>query len=436
MTPPMGFLRIPLILVICGLLALPAGAYVPPPVTILPSIPIPKGQLSITSHPDGATIYLGTSDTPGGTTNTVLTLVAVSYTVTLKKAGYADYTATVTVTAGSTTYLDATLTPLPTTGSLSVTSSPANAKIYVDGAYRGVTPSTSTESPGSHAVLLTLPGYQDYTETVSISAGSTSFVTAILTPATTPPGFIAISSTPSGANAYLDGTFGGTTPATLSTAPGSHTLLVTLSGYEDSSQVVTVISGSTATVSVTMSPAGGGAGTLTVTTRPSGARISLDGAYIGLTPLSRSVAVGTHTIRLAKTGYRDYTETISIASGLTTPVDAVLVREGVETTPAQPVQGSGSISVTSTPDGAYVFINNEMKGVTPLTVPGLSPGSCTVRISKEGYGDHTEKVPVAEGQITTVSANLVPGGKGVPGFGLCIALLSLFLLGAALRSRR
>jgi hypothetical protein len=428
MTSPTGLVKTLPVLVICALLAFPAAAYIPPPVTIMPSIPIPKGQLSITSHPDGAAIYLGTSDTSSGTTNTVLTLIAGGYTVTLKKAGYADYAATVTVTEGSMTYLDATLTPLPTTGSLSVTSSPANAKIYVDGAYRGVTPSTSTETPGSHAVLLTLPGYLDYTEEVSITAGSTSFVTATLTPSVTAPGSIAISSTPSGANAYLDGAYGGTTPVTLSAAPGSHTVLVTLSGYNDATQAVSVTSGSATTVAITLSPAGGGKGTLAVTSTPSGARISLDGAYTGLTPLSRSVDAGTHTLRLAKTGYRDYTETVSIAAGVTTPVNVALVQEGVETTPAQAGEGSGSISVTSTPDGAYVFINNEMRGVTPLTVPGLAPGSYTVRISKEGYADHSEKVPVAGGQITTVSATLPRGTAGLPGFGSLLAVISLSLL--------
>ena len=62
------------------------------------------------------------------------------------------------------------------------------------------------------------------------------------TPDTT--GQIIVSSTPSGAELFLDNAFRGLTPVTLSDIPaGSHVVMVKQTGYTDSSQTVTVTGG-------------------------------------------------------------------------------------------------------------------------------------------------------------------------------------------------
>ena len=60
-----------------------------------------------------------------------------------------------------------------TTGSLYVTSTPANASLYVDSVYKGVTPYTvSNLTLGNHNVVLTRMGYNNYSTTKTIVAGS------------------------------------------------------------------------------------------------------------------------------------------------------------------------------------------------------------------------------------------------------------------------
>lgn len=55
---------------------------------------------------------------------------------------------------------------------------------------------------------------------------------------------LSISSTPSGASVYLDGVYKGTTPLTiLDVSVGSHTIKLTLSGYADHIEIVTVVTG-------------------------------------------------------------------------------------------------------------------------------------------------------------------------------------------------
>jgi hypothetical protein len=67
-------------------------------------------------------------------------------------------------------------------------------------------------------------------------------------------GNISIFSTPSGAGIYLDGSYKGTTPFTITKVlPGSHIIKLTLSQYDDWTTIVNVVEGSTTTVSATLS---------------------------------------------------------------------------------------------------------------------------------------------------------------------------------------
>lgn len=70
-----------------------------------------------------------------------------------------------------------------TTGSLSVTTSPAGATIIIDGTQSGVSPATIPGlSAGSHTLLLKLNGYQDISAPVTITAGQTQAYTTSLSP--------------------------------------------------------------------------------------------------------------------------------------------------------------------------------------------------------------------------------------------------------------
>jgi hypothetical protein len=64
------------------------------------------------------------------------------------------------------------------------------------------------------------------------------------------------------------------------------------------------------------------------------------------------------------------------------------------------------------PPGATVYVDDDRKGVTPLTLTGITPGRHTVRISLEGYQDWSKKVNVRKDMVTTVTANLAPVQTG------------------------
>ena len=73
-----------------------------------------------------------------------------------------------------------------TTGFVSIASSPEDARIYLDDEYKSQTPGTLIGiSPGSHTIRLEKSGYDDYTETVRVSAGSETIISATLSASAT-----------------------------------------------------------------------------------------------------------------------------------------------------------------------------------------------------------------------------------------------------------
>lgn len=69
---------------------------------------------------------------------------------------------------------------------------------------------------------------------------------------------------------------------------------------------------------------------------------------------------------------------------------------------------TGSLVVTSTPDGALTYVDGQYQGATPLFLTGIDPGVYTVLIEKEGYESWGTVVEVRSGRSSTTSARLVP----------------------------
>ena len=127
-----------------------------------------------------------------------------------------------------TTYLSITLSPLasPTTGNLDVSSTPYGASVYLNGAYQGETRASSPLditglSPGAYSTVLKKSGYNDYSTTANIVAGTTAQIAAVLQPASAKPTTASaeINSQPSGADVYINNAYKGVTPLSFENVP-------------------------------------------------------------------------------------------------------------------------------------------------------------------------------------------------------------------------
>ncbi|HON81252.1 MAG TPA: PEGA domain-containing protein [Methanoregulaceae archaeon] len=74
-----------------------------------------------------------------------------------------------------------------------------------------------------------------------------------------------------------------------------------------------------------------------------------------------------------------------------------------------PEAKTGSVSVLSVPSGSRVYLNHELVGSTPITRPGLMPGSYVVRVEKEGYLTWEKSITIHQGSSNILTAGLVSG---------------------------
>ncbi|MFV9676140.1 MAG: PEGA domain-containing protein [Methanosarcinales archaeon] len=380
--------------------------------------PTPKpttGSVKVTSSPSGASVYLdGTYK--GTTTLTINDVSPGKHTIRVSREGCEDRSTSVQVTAGDTAYVSLSLScpPAPKNGYIRVTSSPSSAEVRMDGAYKGTTTVTISNVPvGWHRITLSLSGYHSQSQDVDVSAGSTSYVDITLDPVSS-PGSISVTSSPSKAYIDLDGDYTGfITPKTISgVSKGTHIIKLRYSGYYDWSTSVNVASGRTAdvygslTVKSSQTP-----GAISVSSTPSGAYVkSLDGiSYNGVlrTPCTiPDVNPGTHVIELTLAGYEDWSTSVGVNPGETAAVSATLVPKATPTT--------GTISVSSEPSGANVYLDNAYKGVTPVTIPDVPTGAHTVELKLDGYSDWTTNVEVTSGSSQPVSAVMAKGPAPTP----------------------
>jgi TonB family protein len=83
--------------------------------------------------------------------------------------------------------------------------------------------------------------------------------------------------------------------------------------------------------------------------------------------------------------------------------------------PEPPPVVTGSLKVTTDPDGASVFLNGEERGLTPLDVDTLSLGSYQVRIARSGFEDEElEAELTAESPMAALDVALRPVPKAEP----------------------
>ena len=370
-------------------------------------------------------IYQG--QTSGGYLPVQVSIPSSYSTVTAQRSGYNSASASLPYAAMDKRYsVSLTLSPLvPSYGWLNVNSVPSGASVYVDSTYRGKTPQTIELDYDSYYLSVEKDGYYPYQKTVYVYSGQTTYVSPTLDEKPV-YGTLSVTTSPSGAYVYVDGTYKGVTPATVGgLTEGSHFVELTKSGYQDWTGSIRIYAKQTSYLSRTLTPVSGPTtGAISVTSNPSYASVSLDGAYQGQTEpgspfIISGVAPGTHTVMVRLTGYEDSVSSVTVNSGQTSTVEAALVPAAVET---------GALSISSSPTGAEVYIDNVNRGIAPVTIDDMQPGTYTVSLRLSGYSEWSGQAVVNAGSTSYVSGtlSLIPTETPAP---IVPAVFALALLG-------
>jgi hypothetical protein len=98
----------------------------------------------------------------------------------------------------------------------------------------------------------------------------------------------------------------------------------------------------------------------------------------------------------------------TVAPG-TPPASAAGASPSATTRTGRPDTRTGAIFVVSTPAAARLFVDGQLYGSTPAAIPGLTPGSHTVRVEARGYRAWEGQVQVVPGTRVRVQATLQQG---------------------------
>ena len=200
------------------------------------------GTLYVSSTPSGASVYLD-GVLKGLTPKAISGLSLKNYNITISKSGYQNFFTVKKIVAGSN-YLNVTLVPVAQTGTLYISSIPSDAKVFVDGAPKNNTPVTiSGLAIGSHRIEVWKQGYESYYDAAkNIVAGNNSLNVTLVPIAQT--GTLYITSIPSDADVYLDGSPRNKTPVIIDGLNlGTYYVLISKAGYNDSGTHKTIVAG-------------------------------------------------------------------------------------------------------------------------------------------------------------------------------------------------
>jgi hypothetical protein len=184
------------------------------------------------------------------------------------------------------------------------------------------------------------------------------------------------------------------TPYTIADLPaGVHTVMISMNGYDNFQQSVTVEGGQTTKVEANLST---GRAEIDVITVPAGVEVLIDGKSYGPSPIRALVDVGNHTYMVKPVGQPPYENSFTITSGQILTKKVTL--SGSLTT--------GVVEVRTTPPGAAVLADGSpISGPTPTSFR-LPVGNHTLVISQSGYRPIQKQVAVSENNTTTVNVDL------------------------------
>ena len=211
-------------------------------------------------------------------------------------------------------------------GTLTVHSTPSGAAVVLDGRSVGTTPYTfSTRLAALTGSLeLRLDGYETQSLTYAVQPRASGEMSASLV-AVAKPAHLEVRSTPDGADVYLDGTHVGKSPLTLdNVAVQAHSLRITHADYLDWSESVNVAAGTVTQVDTKLTVA---AASVAISSTPGQARVLVDGADRGLTPVQiEDLPPGEHVVKVSRAGYEDAVKTLRLAPNSNEDVKITLIQ--------------------------------------------------------------------------------------------------------------
>jgi hypothetical protein len=246
------------------------------------------GRLDLIATPAASSIIID-GEKYGTTPNTINKLLIGLHTITFEKPGYASVTKAINIKGNFTNVLNETLLPL--FGSLDVFTTPTAASIIIDGKKYGTTPKTINNLLiGQHTLTLEKHGYATLTKTIRIKGNIRTVLDNTITPIFSSLKVISI---PGSASIIIDGKKYGKTPKKINKLlVGEHTLTLKKHGYLTATKTISIKGGITNVLNENLLSMGD---FFTITFEPKEIMSSVDGISANLTPSKDTLDLRGHS---------------------------------------------------------------------------------------------------------------------------------------------
>jgi len=289
---------------------------------------------------------------------------------------------------------------IPNFGVVRIDSDPPGAVVQIDGAERGITPlDPQRMDAGSYRIRMIRSHYAERDSIIEVKSGDSLDLRIPLTPRF---GRLVFTSDPVGASVTLDGRKVGNTPLSCDTvASGDHQIIVSLTHYHETEDQVRLADGEDIQRDYQLSP---NFGIATITGTPSGAALTLEGEEQLKATLpfeGQKLSPGIYRVTVEQEGYEPLHDVIVIESNRT---DSLLVDLKRQT---------GTLKVSSSPQGATIWLDNLEVGSTPSFLHDVPTGRHSLRLDRQGYDIVEDTLQIDNMELTSFEWTLSAEGTRI-----------------------
>ncbi len=255
----------------------------------------------------------------------------------------------------------------PAFGYINVSTSPEQgAKVFVNGEYLGLSPIKSDKlKSGSHTVMVMKDMFKMTEKSFTVNDGQTTNATLNMS-----ANFVNVTiNTDADADIYVDDDYKAKGRWSGRLSDGLHNFEARKANHRTTKKSLDLVLGENQTI--TLEAPRPISGSLDVNSSPMSAEIYIDGKHYGQTPnYINEILIGSHTLKLEKSGCAPITKTITIKENETLTINEKL-------------QTGKEITISTDQNGDKIYVDGNYVGTSPIT-SNLTYGSHNIKAERNG----------------------------------------------------
>ncbi len=317
-------------------------------------------------------------------------LFSGQHTIKANAPGYYPMAKDIPISSEASQEIALTLDPLP--GRIVLRSELDGIAVNIDGDPAGIAPGVIEEvSRGNHILEFSKHRYFSTKQEIAVEGlGKTENLVVSLEPAWGEMQFISV---PQGADLTIDGQLIGQTPIATEVLETGSFLSISARGYKTFEKEIFVKAGSSEQyppVALIVAD-----GTLTISSQPRGAGITIDGEFRGTTPLSVPLSpLNDHRVEFYLEGYKKSVRTVSVEPEQSAPLAISLTAI------------IGHIQLRIAPEDSEVLVDGKIRGHGSQTL-ALTAREHEITIRKPGFEAQSYKLTPRPEHEQSLDVNLL-----------------------------